>query len=134
VSFLNVDLEIASSASLAVLLDALTPSVLVLFHQAEPGHHKATLELNIEPCDPTDADAGIASFCALIDALPPSARACWNRLTLRTFDIGYDALPPPQPTQFTLSPLTLQNLARVNGSLTVTVYPPISNPEEDQPS
>ena len=105
-TFLNVDLEIASETSLAPLLDALLPTVVVLFHQAESGRHHATLELDIDPCGPANPDEGILSFCRLIRALAPEARHCWNHLSLRQFDIGYDASQPPHATQMSLDTTT----------------------------
>ena len=85
--FLNVDLELRATNDLTELVQAFEPGAMALNCMAVEDGYFANLELASEP---TEAEAAIRSFVALIDELPPRARALWNEVK-RDFSIGVQA-------------------------------------------
>jgi hypothetical protein len=118
--FANVDLDVASRADLGPLIAAFKPRAFCLHGSAfrRGGLNVATFELSRQP---RNADTGIRAFVALIDSLPPKARALWNGATKRDFNVGVEAAERPQV--FTVHAETVALAGRVRGSISFTVYP-----------
>lgn len=118
--FANVDLDVASRADLAPLIAALEPRAFCLHGSAfRRGRlNVATFELSRQPRNP---DAGIRAFVAVIESLPPKARALWNGARKRDFNVGVDAAEGSQV--FTVLAETVALAGRVRGSISFTVYP-----------
>ena len=116
--FLNVDLEIQSTAKLDPLIKAMGERVLIL-HRG-PGTLKRHL-LTVEIWQHLDPDTTIHGLCELVEGLPPACRRIWNR-AIKEFDVGIEQWPTERCSRFSLRPDTLLRLAALGANLTVTVY------------
>ncbi len=114
--FLNVDLELRGALDLDELLEALDPYAFVMSY--EPGSY-AALELNEDPATAKDA---IRQFHDAILALPASAKATFDGLKSRCFDIGIQSGSDPAPAFFRLPVETLALVSTLNAEVTFTVY------------
>lgn len=114
--FLNVDLELRGAIDLDELLEALDPYAFVMSY--EPGSY-AALELNEDPATAKDA---IRQFHDAILALPASAKATFDGLKSRCFDIGIQSGSDPAPAFFRLPVETLALVSTLNAEVTFTVY------------
>ena len=123
--FLNVDLDIRSRRSVAPLLkvwpSAQTPD-------RKPGHAPRWVHISGLSYKKS-ADRLVRELIALVDLLPPKARRCWTAASSRVFDIGIQAgLAPRNFEDVRLSPETVRAIARVQGTVVVTVYAPYREP------
>jgi hypothetical protein len=117
--FLNVDLEIHSTAKLDLLAAAMGKRVVVL--HSGPGsvrRHLLALEISGQRKGP---DAAIHALCAVVERLPPAARRIWNA-SRREFDVGYELRASERSSRFSLRPDTLERISKLGASLTVTYY------------
>ncbi len=114
--FLNVDLEIRGALDLDELLEALEPFAFVMSY--DPGTY-AALELNEDPATAKDA---IRQFHEAIENLPAPARAIWDGLKSRCFDIGIQSGSDPAPAFFRLPLETLSLISALKAEVTFTVY------------
>ncbi len=114
--FLNVDLELRGALDLDELLEALDPYAFVMSY--EPGSY-AALELNEDPATAKDA---IRQFHDAILALPASAKATFDGLKSRCFDIGIQSGSDPAPAFYRLPVETLALVGALNAEVTFTVY------------
>jgi hypothetical protein len=142
--FINVDLEIWSRSDLAVLGAAVEKTALVLYVGKSRGSQLVALE-----ADRTKLSSPESIIWALLDVmktLPAAARRLWKGADARVFNIGYQAedfvtvlhqdpansgrwrAKDPQRAakvyESSLSPKLLQAVARVEGTITTTIYPP----------
>jgi hypothetical protein len=118
-AFLNVDLDILSAAPLEPLVSAFGKRVLVLYVGGERHRHEAHLEL--ASLVPT-ADVAIRRLVKLVEGLPKPARRAWNGARSRVFNIGIQAGFEPRSRELLVSQATVDAIARVRGSIFVTVY------------
>ncbi len=114
--FLNVDLELRGEGELDELLEALEPYAFVMSY--EPGNY-AALELNDDPATAKDA---IRQFHDAIETLPAPARAIWDGLKSRCFDIGIQSGSDPAPAFFRLPVEALALVGALKAEVTFTVY------------
>ena len=118
--FINVALDVQSSTDLSALVRALEPKTHVL--QADGGI--ARFELVTYRRLPLETV--LKGLLSLVEALPPEARAAWERCETRDFNAGFQAppagFPGPMPW-FEVSPQTLQRMAALSGRLIITLYP-----------
>jgi hypothetical protein len=114
--FLNVDLDIESSEDMAPLAAALEPHAYEL--ERPPG--RASFELG-EPVSPRAPEPLIREFVRLVEALPPAARAIWDRAQARVFDIGIQSSRHPFQETHSIGPDTLRAAAAIGAGITVTV-------------
>lgn len=117
--FLNVDLDIWSGAPLDDLVAGFGRNVCVLHVGKEGRRYGAHLELAISPRDP---DRLIRRFVALVQSLPRSKRALWNRARVREFNVGIQAGRKPHGYELRLQPKTLQAVSSIHARLGFTVY------------
>ena len=66
-------------------------------------------------------DAAIHALCAVIEELPARARRIWHAAR-KTFDVGYELRASERSSCFSLRPDTLERVAKLGASLTVTYY------------
>jgi len=121
--FINVDLDLASSESLAPLLEAWGDEVIVLHHTLVPGRgSEAGLEVTAMT---TTAQQTIRCFVRLVQRLDPELRALWDGFTERVLDIGIQSgTDGPHYWRFELSPKTLAEIQEIGARLAFTVYSP----------
>jgi hypothetical protein len=120
--FINVDLDLASAQELTELVQAFKPGASPLNCWQVADTYFANLELSTDPINPTDAESAIRRFVALIDTLPPGARALWNDASKRDFSIGVDAGSSPSTFELALNPEVLELAARVRARIVFVVY------------
>ena len=124
-TFLNVDLDLESRASLEPILKAFDRKVVILHSARESRGFVARVELNRFAKDP---DRAIRAFCRLLEALPIAARRRWNAARVRDFNVGVQAGMLPFSQEFALSPRTLAAVVRVRGRVVWTIYSPDPDP------
>lgn len=121
-SFLNVDLDIRSRESLEPLLKEWGERARI--PDAKPPDKARWILVNVLS-QPKTAEAAIHALLRLVNKLPKAGRYAWNNASSRIFDIGIQAGIAPHPfEEVHLSPSTLRELARLKGSILVTVYAP----------
>jgi len=118
-SFLNVDLDVASTQDLSPLVTALGRNVFALFTGKMRGRYETHLELGAQP---RDADWAIRKFVRLLTALPPAARRRWDSARQRDFNIGIQAGIAPHAFELGLAPETLEAAARLGARIVITLY------------
>lgn len=116
--FVNVDLEVEFRADPTALIEALEPRAMLLHVQRVGRLHRATFELLP---DPKDSATAIRRFVALIEKLPPPARALFDRARSRAFDIGVE-VSAKKTVAVQISTREVRNAARVNAAIAVTAY------------
>ena len=123
--FLNVDLDIESTADLTPLVEALEPHAYSL--ERPPG--RASFELNgsVSPMNPEPL---ILEFVRLVRGLQQSARAVWTGASRRVLDIGIQSRRRPMQDAYRLAPETLRAVAEVDAEIVVTIY--ALDPEDDR--
>jgi len=119
-TFLNVDLEIVSTAKLDALVEEMAKRVAVLYSgpAAIPKHHLLVLESSRNLKNP---DTVIHALCSVIEGLSPTAQCIWRKAR-KDFDVGYESRPSERALRFSLRSDTLQRVAALGATLTVTCY------------
>jgi hypothetical protein len=116
--FLNVDLDIRGDAGdLASFLSSVERSVVVIHHT----DRSASLEL-AQPSVPLEET--VMGLVDLIGALEPDARRIWNRLELRSLNVGIQAAAEPHSASFAISAKAIELLAPLQFEIVITVYAP----------
>ncbi len=121
-NFLNVDLEIESKTDLASLAAALEPDAFALYCGPVADGYLLNLELNSASADTDGPDERIHKLCQLIEALSPAGRQGWQYACRRTFDVGFDATTEHMAARFSLRTDSLERIAGLGATLTVSVY------------
>lgn len=67
-------------------------------------------------------DTIIRAMARLLDRMPRSARALWNRAQVRRFNVGIQAAFQPLIFQVPVRPETIQAVARLGAEVVITVY------------
>jgi len=128
--FINVDLDLKSTASLSPLLEAWLDRVSALYTpEKDGGKHWLRLGLHSQPSDP---ERGILEFCRLVRRLRGAARAAWQKASSREFDIGVQAGMERRSAELVLSRKVIDAIHGVGGHIRVTIYSPLHLIEEDQ--
>ena len=117
--FLNVDLDILSASPLESLVSAFGKKVAVLYVGGERRRYKASLEL---ASFSRTADATIRRLAKLIEALPKPARRIWDQAHSRVFNIGIRGGHQPVSREWLVGMAAVAAVARVRGSIMITVY------------
>jgi hypothetical protein len=122
-SFLNVDLLIRSRYSLEPLLKE-WGKIMARIPDAKPAHKAHWIVVNLR-WQPKTAEATIRALLRLVNKLSRRGRYAWKNASSRIFDIGIQAGITQQSfEEVQLSRSTLRELARLDGSILVTVYAP----------
>ena len=118
--FLNVDLDLKSTADLAPLVRAFGRQVVTL-HVGRVGRkHWVTLQLLPQPKTPNE---GIVGFGKLVTALPRRAREIWNGAT-KEFDLGFQCGLERTSAYWVLDPKVVEAAAKVGAQIRFTMYSP----------
>jgi hypothetical protein len=120
--FLNVDLEIESSADLSVLVRDLGDSVMVLHHG--PGKRAKNFLCLESSRSQRNADAAIRALATALSRLSEPGRHAWNMAEHKVFDIGYEVEPNHPPTTVQLRQETLAQIVKLGATLAITWYHP----------
>jgi hypothetical protein len=118
-AFLNVDLDIVSARPLEPLVTAFGKKVFVLYVGGQGGHYQANLEVAAYI---RTADSVIRRLAKLIEGLPKPARRMWDQARSKTFNIGIQSGFEPFSREFLISGAAVDAVARVGGSIVITVY------------
>jgi hypothetical protein len=118
--FLNVDLDLKSTADLAPLLDAFGEKVMVL-HAGRIGRKRwLRLMLTQQPKNPTD---GILGLAKVVTGLRGRARTVWARAR-KEVDIGVQGGLQPASAEWLLEHHAVVAAARLGMQIRFTVYSP----------
>ncbi|MBA3461707.1 MAG: hypothetical protein H0T46_17215 [Deltaproteobacteria bacterium] len=125
--FLNVDLEIGSRMSLAPLSAELSANrnVFELFVGRVRGLARAHYEVHSRN---HTADTIARDLVRLVESLSPQARKCWDRASVRDFNVGIQSstIATPHLLELPLEAKTVAAIAELGGRIVVTVYAPPS--------
>ena len=129
-AFINIDLDLKSSAPLSPLLDAWSDRVGRLYAPDKDGRkHWLRLYLTAQHPDP---EKGILAFCRLVRRLRGAARTAWQKASSREFDIGIQAGLEPHAAEWVLSRKVIDVVHDVGAHVRLTVYSPRPLMEEEQ--
>ena len=128
--FLNVDLEITSTRPLGILKKEFgVQGAFILYGGRIPAGHLLALESNDYSSKGNRIGVGekINSLCGMVEKLSPKARMLWESANRRDFDIGVEGVDGQMSARISISPKSVQQIAAVGGTLSVTVYRPFSS-------
>lgn len=125
--FINVDLELTSTATLSSLEAYLLKKGVVLYSSPEKPLYRLVFELAENT---TQIDAMILRMIELIDAMPKNERLEWEQSTTRVFDIGIESGDGKHQPVFNIARDVIEAVARVGAGITITLYPHHSNTEQ----
>jgi len=133
--FLNVDVDVYSSADLTPLAIAMEADISVLFVGKVRGRHELHFEISesshrlkatkspfrSNPCD-GNVDRIIQKIVSLIETMPPPARKLWDGAKARKLNIGIQAGQQPHCVEYPIKPETLKRVAKLNANIVTTLY------------
>ena len=119
--FLNVDLEIRSTAKLDALAIDLGKDVIVLYSGPAGKSGQQLLVLESSQCFLKTPEAVIHSLGSALKKLSPASQRIWKRARKR-FDVGYELTAKERHSQFSLRAKTLKHLVEWDATLAVTYY------------
>lgn len=121
--FLNVDLEIFSSASLRKLAADFETLGGMTIHVGRLGNgeHLASIELSGRT---RGVESTVRGLLKLVHALPASSHSQWKKARRRVFNIGIEAEHGAPVFAAALRPETLRGLAAADAEVELTVYAP----------
>jgi hypothetical protein len=120
--FLNVNLDIRSTANLNLIATELGDRVFVL-HSGREGKGRRYLLALENARHYKSPEAAIHAFCKRIERLSPSARRLWTAAQ-KVFDIGYELHPLARSSRFLLRSSTLEEISDLGAKFAVTYYRP----------
>ncbi len=127
ICFVNVDLEIESKNDLQSLIGKFGKSVVVLYHdRLANGNDFVSLEISLNSVQAEnygEVDDTVSAFCDLVENLPSELRNTWNKSTERKFNIGFESGNTEKTFNTTIQTRTLKRLAKIGGSIQITIYP-----------
>ena len=127
--FLNVDLDLKSSADPSTLVKAWTNRVLSIHLGKNGRRHWVRFELAAQISDPAQV---ILRFCRLVQRLNHAERVVWNRASSREFDIGLQAGLEWRAAEWVLHPTVIRAVRDVDARIRITVYSPLALLEEEK--
>jgi hypothetical protein len=119
IRFLNVDLDIESTNDISPIVQEFSGRLSIMRNEQKEGLYIASFETGYE-----EENKIVEEYVSLIEGLSPEAIEIWNNCTKREFDFGYDSGDWPNDFHSKISEKSIKSLARVGGSVTVTIYPP----------
>lgn len=128
IEYLNTDLEIESSADLAIIVKEFGEDVQVLFEGKAQQYNMATFEADYHFLG---ADEAVSHFCLLVENLSPEARKIWDNCVSRVFDVGYRSGDSANCFRTEIRTATVKRVAAIGASIFITIYPsePTKNDE-----
>ncbi len=68
-------------------------------------------------------DGIIGEYVSIVEGLTDSGRRLWNGCSKREFDFGYDSGETPNDFHSRLSAASVELIAKLGGSISITIYP-----------
>ena len=121
IQFLNIDLDIEARVDLSPIIEEFGTRVSVMRYDKIDDIYIASFETRF-----SEENEIIEEYIALINGLSPATRTIWDNCLRREFDIGYDSGDIPNNFRSVLSPKSIELIARVGGSIAISIYPPSS--------
>jgi hypothetical protein len=122
IKFLNIDLDIESKEDISLIVQEFGSQLSVMRYDQSEGLYSASFETGY-----IEENKIIEEYTNLINKLSPRAKTQWDNCILRRFDIGYESGERPYNFHSKLSENSISLLAKVGGSIVVTIYPPDPN-------
>jgi len=128
-AFLNVDLDIESTAKLDLLVTEMGDAVSVLYCgvYGRPRRNHLHLETSRYYRAP---DVTIHALCGIVERLSPAGRQVWDAAVGKEFNVGYDLRPTERCSSFSLRTRTLQRISSLGATLGVTYYRGVTGGEQ----
>ena len=118
IEFLNIDLDIESIEDLSPIIQEWTGKLCLLRYDEYNGIYYASFETGFGQIEDI-----VCEYVSLIDGLSPQAKAIWDKAIRRDFDFGYESGTCPNNFRSHIKSDSVKELARVGGSIIVTIYP-----------
>jgi hypothetical protein len=122
IKFLNIDLDIESQDDISLVVKEFSNRLTVMRNNHDEGIYYASFETGY-----TEENEIIKEYVNVIEGLSLEARETWNNCLKREFDFGYESGDRPNDFHSKISAKSIEILAKVGGSVTVTIYPPPEN-------
>jgi len=118
IQFLNIDLDIESSVDISPLITEWGSRVSVHRNEEVNGIYYGSFETC---CSGTEEI--LNEYVSLINGLSSSARLIWDNASKRDFDFGFESGISPNNFHSRIESDHINKLARVGGSVVITIYP-----------
>lgn len=122
IKFLNIDLDIESQDDISPVVKEFSSKLTVMRNDHSKGMYYASFETGY-----SEENEIIEEYVNIIEGLSPEARAIWNNCLKKEFDFGYEGGDKPNDFRSKIRAKSIELLAKVSGSVTVTIYPPFEN-------
>ena len=118
IEFLNIDLDIESKEDISPILKEFGNRVVI--HRNEKCNKLFCASISTGY---TEENEIIQEYFSLVNELSTNARKIWDNCNKREFDFGFESGGSPNNFQSSLSASSIQSLARIDGSVVITIYP-----------
>ena len=118
ITFLNIDLDLESKEDLSTLVSEMSARTSVMRSEWNGTNYCASFETGAQR-----AEEIIEEYVSIIDGLTAEGLRLWTGCTKREFDFGYDSGETPDDFHSILSAHSISSLARLRGSIAITIYP-----------
>lgn len=116
--FLNVDLEIESTAKLTEFSAQFSRHGCAIHETEIDGLWRGAYELHMDSDDPA---AVLTGLCAAIESLTGAARETWTYAKRRDFSIGIQGGAQPWTTEWAIEPALLKRISESGARLIICV-------------
>lgn len=118
IQFLNIDLDIESEEDISPIIREWGERISVHRNEFLGDRYFGTFETLR-----SGVSEIIKEYFDLVEGLSPSARAVWDAAEKRVFDFGYESGTQPGNFHSEISAECVARLAKIGGSVVVTIYP-----------
>ncbi len=116
--FLNIDLDIESKVDISPIVEEFGDRVSVHRNELYEGQYCASFETGY-----MKENEIIEEYVSLIEKLSPRSKVIWDNCSKREFDFGYESGETPNNFHSKISAKSVNSLAKVGGSIVITIYP-----------
>ena len=128
IGFLNVDLEIESSANLESLAEEMGKAVRVL--HSGPGEAGRNLLCVESARSHNTPDATARALCSTVERLSVRGRRLWDRSKRKEFDVGFELGTGSRLLQTALRLETLARIVALGATVAFTCYRRVNSESE----
>lgn len=122
IQFLNIDLDIESEMDISLIVKEFSDKLTVMRNDKSNGIFRASFETGY-----SEENAIIEEYAGVINHLSDDAKTLWSKCLVRRFDFGYVIGDKPNNFHSVLNEKSINLLAKVGGSVVITIYPPDNN-------